>query len=139
MNSYKASFVNELHKLFARAKNKWSLALTAIIPVAAAIVISRFQTGFGVAAVISADFPILMLQAFSVLFLPLFIFMAAADMFAGELGDKSLKLTLTRPVSRFKVFASKLAALIVFTGVFLAAAFVVSTVSGLFFGVKGIC
>jgi ABC-2 type transport system permease protein len=101
-----------------------------LFPIAAAILLSQLQTGIGIAAISTGDFPQLMLGIYTNFFLPLLIFMAAADLFAGEVQDRTLKLTLTRPISRFQVFASKITVLALYALAVLAAALVVSLLSG---------
>jgi ABC-2 type transport system permease protein len=46
--------------------------------------------------------------------LPLFIFMVVSDLFVGEVSSRTLKLTLVRPISRLKVYVSKLIAIGIF-------------------------
>ena len=64
--------------------------------------------------------------------LPLFIFTLTADIFAGELADRTMKITLLRPVSRWKVYAGKNAAIALFSGLTLLVSFVFAMVGGLF-------
>lgn len=137
MPSFYANTVNELVKLLARRKTIVFLVLTALIPIIAAAAASRLQFGFGVAALTSADFPVVLLGFYTAVYLPLLLFMTASDMFAGEAGDKTMKLLLTRPITRFQAFASKLAAMLGYTALLLAIALVVSVASLLFLGGAG--
>jgi ABC-2 type transport system permease protein len=73
----------------------------------------------------------LMLGLFTTVFLPLFVFMASADMFPGEVAARTLKLILIRPIVRSKIFASKVAALAVYIAVHLCAIWFVSVIAGL--------
>lgn len=114
MHSIQAGVMNEMTKLLLRRKAAFFLCLTALLPFAGMWMVSQVQTGFGIAAVSVADFPVLMLNLFSTLLLPLVIFMAASDMFPGEQQDNTAKLTLTRPVTRFEIFASKHLALLLY-------------------------
>jgi len=132
MNSLYANSVNETQKIFQRKKTVVFLVITALIPAGAAALFSFFQSRFGIFAVNSASFPVLMLDLFSSALLPLFIFSAAADLFSGELGDKTLKLTLTRPITRFKVFLSKNISIGLFIIINLGLVFVISVISGFF-------
>lgn len=137
MHSLKAAIINETLKICTRTKAIFFLCLTALIPIASVPVLSRFQSGFGVAAVTSADFPVLMLNVFTALILPLLIFMAAADMFAGETGDRTIRMVLIRPISRMNVFLSKQAALLLYTGLHLAVALGSSLAAARFLPDKG--
>lgn len=129
MVSLRAAFVNEAMKLASRKKAVFFLILTVLVPVAAAILASRMQSGFGVSTVTAADFPIVVLQILSTFLIPLIIFMCAADLFAGELGDKTMRMAVTRPVARWKVFAAKNAALLLLICVHLAAGLLASLIA----------
>ncbi|WP_240417029.1 ABC transporter permease [Paenibacillus periandrae] len=131
MHSYWAGVRNEISKLIARKKLVLFPALLLLLPIAASILLSQLQTGIGIAAISSGDFPQLMLGIYTNFLLPLLLFMAASDMFAGELQDRTLKITLTRPISRFQVFASKITVLALFAMVILAASLIVSLLAGL--------
>lgn len=133
MSSLYANSINETQKIFQRKKTVIFLTMTGIIPAGAAALIVFSQNALGIFAVNSASFPILMLGLFSSILLPLFIFSTAADLFSGELNDKTLKLTLTRPITRFKVFLSKNLSLGVYIIISLGLLFVISVISGLFF------
>jgi ABC-2 type transport system permease protein len=131
MSSYIAGVQNELSKLVARKKLLILLGVLLLLPVAAAILLSQLQNGIGIAAISGGDFPQLMLGIYTNFFLPLLLFMAAADLFSGEIQDRTLKLTLTRPISRFQVFASKITVLALYSFTALASALILSMVSGL--------
>lgn len=137
MNSIQASMTNEITKLLFRRKTVFFLGLTAILPFAGIWMVSRLQTGFGITAVSVADFPVLMLNLFSALLLPLLIFMAAADLFAGEQQDGTAKITLTRPISRFNIYVSKHLALLLYIGVYAAMGFACSVVASWFLPFEG--
>ncbi|MFB9277505.1 ABC transporter permease [Cohnella cellulosilytica] len=132
MHSLYASLRNEVWKLALKKKNWFFLLMTLAIPVGAGILLANFQSGFGLGVMTSGDYPIAMLGLFTGFLLPLFVFMGAADQFSGEHGDRTMKNALTRPISRFKVFASKQAALGIAILVYLLAALVGSSIASLF-------
>jgi ABC-2 type transport system permease protein len=136
MNSLYAGTLNEVQKIFMRKKATVFLVISALIPVGSVISFVFFQNKLGIFAVNSASFPVLILSIFSSLLLPLFIFSLVADLFSGELGDKTLKLTLTRPITRFKVFLSKNLAVGIFILIDMALIFIVSAVSGFFLDIS---
>ncbi|HEY8803757.1 MAG TPA: ABC transporter permease, partial [Clostridium sp.] len=68
---------------------------------------------------------------FTNIFLPLFIFMTVAELFSGEVGDKSLKLVLIRPISRLKIFISKNIAIAIYIIINLIVVFAVSMLSSM--------
>lgn len=135
MSSLYSNSVNEVQKLFLRKKTVFFMIISVLVPAGAAGLLSFFQSGLGIFAVNSAGFPVLILGLFSSFLLPLFIFSAAADLFSGELGEKTLKLTLTRPITRFKVFLSKNISIGIFIIINLGLVFVASVISGLFLNV----
>lgn len=124
-----ASTHNEAAKLLGQTKTKLAIALTALIPVPAALLLGNWQTGVG--ATLSHDLPQLMLSLFTTALLPLFLFMAAAESFSGEFADRTIKLVLLRPVSRAKVHASKVLALLLYAASLLALLWLVSLAAGL--------
>jgi len=72
------------------------------------------------------------------LFLPLMVMVIAADLVSSEHAQGTIKLLLTRPVRRWKVLASKYAALSVYvTLTVLAAALLAYLISGAAFGYGG--
>ncbi|SET49739.1 ABC transporter permease [Paenibacillus sp. NFR01] len=72
------------------------------------------------------------------LFIPLLIMAVASDLVSGERTSGTIKMLLTRPVKRWKVLLSKLAALLMFVSLIVLAVFVMCyLISGLAFGYKG--
>lgn len=140
MHSLYANVWNETLKITFKKKTVFFLAMTLIIPIAAGLLLANFQSGFGIGAVSSKDFPIVMLGLFTGIFLPLFVFMGAADQFSGELGDRTLKVVLARPVSRFKIFASKQISLGIYIAAYLFVALIASVISAFFLngGIPGL-
>ena len=132
MNKFQAVVGNEVEKLYRQRKAVVFLILTALIPLAAAALFSVLQNRLGIFAVSPAGFPTLVLSLMAGLILPLFIFTLTADIFAGELADRTMKITLLRPVSRWKVYAGKNAAIALFSGLTLLVSFVFAMVGGLF-------
>ncbi|QGQ95492.1 ABC transporter permease [Paenibacillus psychroresistens] len=136
MYSLVANVVNETEKQFWKKKTVFFLILSALIPLVGALLIASFQSKLGIASITAADYPILVLGLFTSFILPLFVFMAAADSFAGEASSNTLKIVLLRPISRFKIYASKHISLGIYTMLYLIAAGISSILSGLFFSVK---
>lgn len=61
-------------------------------------------------------------------YIPLIIFMAAGDLFSGEAHDGSMRAALLRPISRFKLYLAKIAAVFILAAVYLAALFIVTAI-----------
>lgn len=132
MNSLYANFINETQKMFLKSKVVACFIVSAIIPVGIALLIGLLRDKVGVLAVGTAGFPIFILGLYTSLILPLFIFMWAADIFAGEVGEVTLKIVLVRPISRFNIYLSKIMALSLATILLLATVLLVSLISGIF-------
>ncbi|MHB1043546.1 MAG: ABC transporter permease [Eubacteriales bacterium] len=137
MNTLSANIANEMEKTFHKKKTLALLLVTALIPVGTAMLLFLFKSKVGFLGLGATDFPILILGLFTNLFLPLFVFMWAADSFAGEAGERTLKLTLFRPITRIKVFTSKIIAIGLSIGIFLAILFILSLAAGMFLGDAG--
>lgn len=134
MHNLLANTRNELHKLLLKRKVIALLLATALLPILIALSLEHVQAAFGFLAVGRSDFPLWMLGLFASALLPLTLFLLAADMFAGEVGANTLKLVLTRPITRFAIFGSKVLALAVFLAAELVIVGVVSTGAGWFIG-----
>ncbi|TVY01235.1 ABC transporter permease [Cohnella terricola] len=132
MSSLFANVLNELSKIAYRKKTWFFLAATLLLSIGGGLLLANAQSGFGIGAVTSGDYPIKLLGLFTVFFLPLFVFMGAADLFSGEQGDRTMKILLTRPLSRFKVFASKQISLCLVIAAYLILALVGSAIASLF-------
>ncbi len=137
MSSLVANVISETERQLWKKKTIFFVLLCALVPVAAAIMITNFQEGLGLSSVTASDFPILILGVFTSFLLPLFVFMAAADLFAGEISARTMKITLVRPITRFKVYASKHISLLLSILIYLAVAGVASILSGFFFDSRG--
>lgn len=111
MNKIYANTVNEIEKIFSRKKTIVFLILTAVITLLTAMLIPRIQDRFGIMVINAPQFPVTLINLFSGTLLPLFVLMVTTDLFSGEVHDKSLKLVLLRPVSRLKVYISKILAI----------------------------
>lgn len=137
MRQFAASLANELQKQFSRKKTYVLLVITALIPIAAALIIAFFQGGLGVTPVRGMDFPIYILGIFTKLLLPLFIFMITADIFAAELSDHTIKTSLLRPVTRLGVYAAKISSTGLCILTFLLLIYVISVICSIFLGTGG--
>jgi ABC-2 type transport system permease protein len=113
MGLLKSSTINELVKLLARKKTNFFLLLAALLPFLGLPVVMKLQSGLGIAGIASDHYPITILGVLTTFVLPLMMFMSVSDMFSGEFGDKTIRAVLLRPVSRLKIFTSKLLAMFV--------------------------
>lgn len=99
--------INEWVKLTTRKKTLLFLFMTALLPFLGLYVVTRMQSGLGITGITAADYPLTYLTLLAKYMLPLHLFMMAADLYAGEAGDRTLRATIVRPISRFKIYASK--------------------------------
>ena len=129
MHSVYANTRNEINKLFLQTKTKLAFALAVLVPVLAAILLGRLESGIGLS--LGRDFPQLMLDLFAAIWLPLFLFMAAAELFSGEYAARTIKLVLLRPLTRAAAYASKVSALLVYAALLLIAVWGVSVAAGI--------
>ena len=102
----------------------------AVILIGKLISIGMSNVGVGVFKG-STVFPISVLSVLANTLLPLFTTLVAIDLFAGELSHNTMKITLTRPVSRFKIFSAKITAIAVFVFINLLSVMILSTIVGL--------
>lgn len=134
MNLLIASVLNETEKILRKKKTGVFLLVTVIIPIGTALLFSLLKSRLGLLGLRATDFPLLILGLFTTLFFPLFVFMWTADTFSGEAGDRTLKLVFTRPISRLKVYSSKILAVGLTLLLFLVVLFVLSLGAGLIVG-----
>lgn len=136
MDNLKGNVINEIQKLFLKKKIIAFLVIMMIMGFLPGFFISVIQQKVVFIALNSISFPQIILSIITNVFLPLFIFICASELFSGEEGDKTIKLVLTRPISRFKVFLSKNLALFVYVIISLILILIVSTLSAVLLGLS---
>ena len=120
MSVLTGNFKNELQKLFMRPKYMLFLLLELLICLLSMFVNTAvIKLTYGDAAEAAAGIPVNMLYTASLMFVPVVVFIAAGDMFSGERYDYSLQVLLVRPISKMKIYVSKIMALLVITAMFL--------------------
>lgn len=133
MGSLLASWHNELEKLWVRKRTKVILGLTVLVPILITLMMGLLGRAVGLNAALGGQVSALTLNLFTGILLPLFLFMSAVDLFTGETAARTMKLTLTRPVTRAKLFASKMLALGSAAAALLVVAWLVASICGLWF------
>ncbi len=119
-NNILTTILNETEKIFRRKRTVVFLISTLVISLVILLAIVLLQNKIGVFAVTAGQFPYFILNLFAGILLPLFIFAITADLFAGEIQDKTLKLVLTQPITRTGIYFAKVISVILFTVVILA-------------------
>ena len=129
MDNISKNVINELQKLFLKKKTVVFLILMAVISFLPAFFVSAIQARIVFISLSSVSFPLITLSAAANFLLPLFIFMAASEVFPGEAADRTMKLVLIRPITRFKVYISKNIAVGIYAIINILVVFIVSTIS----------
>lgn len=133
MVGFKAAFTNEMVKLLKKKKLIAAFIMSVLAVLVGQAAVTAIQTGFGLRIVGSTEFPLLVLPVFTYTILPLFAIFVAIDLFSGEFASHTMKLTLTRPVSRFGVYLSKVACIALFIIGYLLLVMVLSLIAGFLF------
>ncbi|WP_394235139.1 ABC transporter permease [Niallia oryzisoli] len=104
MNTTLANWKNELEKLLAKKVTKLFLTMAIVFPSLFKLIVSRlFITNWMDLPAENINFTLL--DLFITVFLPLFIFIEATDLFTGE--EERGTLLPVRPISRIELFLSK--------------------------------
>lgn len=133
MESFKASLFNEIEKMYRKKKATLIVILSVGIIAFVQLISTAVRSGFGIIWNTSSVFPITVLSAFSNTILPLFTALVVIDAFTGEFSHNTMKIAVTKPVSRFKVYLSKLTATAFFVLINLLIVMILSTIAGVLF------
>ncbi len=133
MAVFQAALVNEVEKLYKKKKALVAILLSLAVIVIGQLAIVGVRSGFGLRGTGSVEFPMLVLSVVVNTILPLFTALVAIDSFSGEYTQNSMRITLTRPVSRFKVFSAKITSIVLFISATLLLLLVLSMLAGVFF------
>jgi ABC-2 type transport system permease protein len=133
MAEFKAALTNELEKLYKKKKVMVAASMSLIFIILGQLSIAVLRSGFGVRGVSSMEFPLLVLSVVVNTILPLFTALVTIDSFSGEFSQNTMKITITRPVTRLKFFSAKISAILIFVLVNLLFVMIFSTIVGLIF------
>lgn len=133
MAVFQAALINELEKLRKKKKVMVAVVLSLLVIVVGQLLVLGVRLGFGIRGAGSADFSMLVLSVAVNTLLPLFAALVAIDSFSGEFAQNTMRITLTRPVSRFKLFSAKVLAIGIFILANLGLLLVFSLFAGLVF------
>lgn len=132
-----ANTINEIEKIFLKKKNLVFWIILAVSSIIVPIGLTYFQNGLDLSIIRAGNYPIFILNTFSTVILPLLLFMTVSDLFTGEFTDKTIKTTLLRPISRFKIYLSKNLAILAYTIINLFTVFVLSLITSMFLNNDG--
>ncbi len=133
MAVFQAALVNEVEKLYKKKKALIAVLLSLAVIVIGQLAIVGVRSGFGLRGAGSVEFPMLVLAVVVNTILPLFTALVAIDSFSGEFSQNSMRITLTRPVSRFKIFCAKIMAIVLFILAMLLLLLILSMLVGVIF------
>ncbi|QAT42160.1 ABC transporter permease [Aminipila luticellarii] len=131
MTTFIASLKNELMKIFTRKKFLVLLIIEILICILCGGVnylIGKASAGAVSTSLMLSNMPMNMLSFFIQIYIPLMIFMASCDLFALEVQDGTIRASFMRPVSRFKLYASKITAITIMSVLYLGVLFVLTTI-----------
>jgi ABC-2 type transport system permease protein len=112
VNTIRANSINELQKLLTKKSTKLFLLAAVLIPVLTKLFVNNlFLTDWMALPTENINFTLL--DLFVTIFIPLFIFICATDLFTGE-GERGT-LFQVRPISRMELFLSKVIAISIFS------------------------
>ena len=114
MAVFQAALVNEIEKLYKKKKVLVAILLSLAVILIGQLAIVGVRSGFGLRGAGSVEFPMLVLSVVVNTILPLFTALVTIDSFSGEFSQNSMRIMLTRPVSRFKIFTAKITAIALF-------------------------
>lgn len=130
MEEFKAATINELEKLYKKKKLLISGIISLIFIIIGQFAVLGVRNGFGIRGASSSEFPLLVLSLIVNTILPLFTALVTIDSFSSEFSHNTMKISITRPISRFKFFSAKILSIIVFISLNLLFVMVFSTVIG---------
>lgn len=133
MAMFQAALVNEIEKLYKKKKALVAVLLSLAVIVIGQLAIVGVRSGFGLRGTGSVEFPMLVLSVVVNTILPLFTALVAIDSFSGEFSHNSMRIMLTRPVSRFKIFTAKIMAIVLFILATLLLLLIFSMLAGFIF------
>lgn len=131
MSNLKANIINETEKLFYKKKVIIFLVFMAVISFLCGFFISSIQSKLIFISFSSMSYSLIILSIITDVFLPLFIFLLTAEAFSSEIEHRTLKLVLTRPISRFKIYLSKIVSIALYIAIALLLILIISIITTL--------
>ncbi len=111
MNTILTGTKNETFKIISKKKFIFLFSISILITIAASVINLLADRNLGAPLLNNTHLPITVLDFMSSLILPLFVLMLTSDLFSGEYSDNSIVMTLVRPITRNKLYISKILAI----------------------------
>lgn len=138
MQGYRAALINEIEKMYKKSKMTVILIISvAVIAIAKLLSLGASSFGIGVFKN-STGLPLSVLEVLANALLPLFTTLIATDLFSGEFSHNTMKISMTRPISRFKLFSAKIGAIAFFVSANLLLSMLLSIIITLIFNFSSI-
>lgn len=133
MVGFKAALINETEKLYKKKKVLVAAIVSLIFIILGQLSVVVLRSGFGLRGASSMEFPILVLSVVVNTILPLFTALVTIDSFSGEFSQNTMKISITRPITRLKFFTAKITAIMLFVLVNLLFVMIFSSLTGIIF------
>ncbi|MEN2776200.1 ABC transporter permease [Acetivibrio clariflavus] len=139
MHTLLTSTKTETFKIFSNKKFVVLFFISVFISLFASSVNLISTRKLGGPLINNATIPAFVLNFMSSLFLPLFTIMLTSDLFSGEISDKSIIMSLVRPITRNKLYVSKILAIGTSLFVLLLGTFVITEITSFIGGNISYC
>lgn len=124
----KIATLNELNIIFSKTKSKVFATILTIIPIIIFLLYLVAKNKLGIFVLSETEFSLGILSKISTFLLPLFILVMSIDIFCEELPE----IAILRPISRYKVYISKILAVTIYSFILLIGVFAISTILSFF-------
>jgi ABC-2 type transport system permease protein len=129
MKMIKAGVHNEVAKMLNLKKYRALLVLICVLSILISILGGAAK---GFIGLLSTNLPITVLSILTKFLLPLIIAMIVADLFTAEQENGTIKAVIIRPISRIRIFTSKVLSIVLFVIIALLLSLVTSLISTIF-------
>lgn len=134
MNTILTGTINETRKIFSKRKFVFLFVISLLITITVSIINLLTGGSLGVSLIKSPSLPVTVLNLMTSLIIPLYIIFLTSDLFSGEVSDSSIIMSLVRPISRNKLYISKILSVGISTMVLLMGTFLVTFLASLLGG-----
>lgn len=137
MTAFIASYKNELSKLLRRKKYVVFIYIgvgLCLLWTGLGRLLSDFARQQGGLSINITPTPMGALPFFLQALVPFLMFMGVSDLITVEASESTMKAMLCRPVERWKLYATKILAVVSYSAVYLACVFIINVVLNQFFG-----
>ena len=132
MSTLKAAYLNELYKISKKKVIIFASIFSILVVIIAGIIVYSVNNFIGIRITGCSEFSILVLSVLSYTLIPLFTAFVCIEMFSGEFVEQTIKITLTSPAPRLKVFTAKILAIATFIATNLIFVMLISFATSLF-------